>query len=452
MASTDDDSMEKRLVHIKQEECDWGALEDLSVKLEDCEGTVSVFKEETAAIKLEELEDLSVGLEVKEHKNGDIFKQESYPGLQPPFTDLEQLATQQNSTKLKSELEEKFIEGNRREEEEEEEQQQSLRSAELHAEENDIFTMSSFVQPSLQCRLQHNQNKRKMKKLICESKNVSPASLQCSSPAVVKLQSTKAINSDQHMHKLLLHTGEKPYCCSDCGKRFFDSSTLQQHTQIHTGENLYCCSECGKRFSQASYFQRHKSVHTAEKPYCCSECGKQFLRNNSLQKHKVIHTGEKRHCCLECGKRFSQVSHLQSHKRIHTGEKPYCCCECGKQFSHSSSLRQHTRIHTGEKPFGCPVCGKHFSHVSHFHNHKRIHTGEKPYCCQECGKQCSRLSHLQRHIRIHTGEKPYCCSDCGKQFADRASLRYHTQVHTGEKASKSREIRISPKNDKRRNM
>ncbi|XP_039608598.1 uncharacterized protein LOC120528485 isoform X2 [Polypterus senegalus] len=131
MASAKEDGVDERTVDIKEEDCERLTPEDVRVKLEDHEERISVFKAEeeckgvTVAIKAEDLNDFSGGLELQKHETEDIFKQdaceESPSSLQPWSTNSGRLATQENSAELKSELsesEEKITEENGREGEE----------------------------------------------------------------------------------------------------------------------------------------------------------------------------------------------------------------------------------------------------------------------------------------------------------------------------------------------
>ncbi|KAH8407009.1 hypothetical protein KR222_003924, partial [Zaprionus bogoriensis] len=138
----------------------------------------------------------------------------------------------------------------------------------------------------------------------------------------------------------------RQYLCDICGKSYTQSSHLWQHLRFHQGVKPFVCQEenCGRKFTIRPDLNDHiRKCHTGERPYHCLVCGKRFLTGSVFYQHRLIHRGERRYECDECGKRFYRADALKNHQRIHTGEKPYDCPFCTKTFRQRGDRDKHVR-------------------------------------------------------------------------------------------------------------
>uniref|UniRef100_A0A8C2WTK1 C2H2-type domain-containing protein n=1 Tax=Cyclopterus lumpus TaxID=8103 RepID=A0A8C2WTK1_CYCLU len=142
-----------------------------------------------------------------------------------------------------------------------------------------------------------------------------------------------------------------------------------------TGNTSISSPECAGSSDHKGHLEKPTSSKTGEKPFQCSLCDKRFGFNNALKRHMSVHTGEKPfQCdkpfsCSVCGKTFTQKRNLNNHMTVHTGEKPFSCSVCGKTFTQKRNLNNHMTVHTGEKPFSCSVCGKSFTRKQRMKQH-----------------------------------------------------------------------------------
>ncbi|XP_052764927.1 zinc finger and SCAN domain-containing protein 5B-like isoform X1 [Mya arenaria] len=79
------------------------------------------------------------------------------------------------------------------------------------------------------------------------------------------------------------------------------------------GYSFSCCY-CSKVFSSIGNLKRHTLTHTGEKPFQCEMCHRRFSQKSSMKTHvKLFHTGEKPFQCPVCLKPFALKAYVRSH-------------------------------------------------------------------------------------------------------------------------------------------
>uniref|UniRef100_A0AAZ3PB15 Zinc finger and BTB domain containing 48 n=1 Tax=Oncorhynchus tshawytscha TaxID=74940 RepID=A0AAZ3PB15_ONCTS len=242
------------------------------------------------------------------------------------------------------------------------------------------------------------------------------------------------------------HTGEMPNKCTSCSEQFMHKKDLRSHEiKIHGAPKPHACSLCSKAYLSKTELRLHEaSKHRGEKLFVCEECDHRASSRHGLQMHiKAIHRNERPFVCEYCNRAFTQKANLNMHLRVHTGEKPHQCHLCGKTFRTQASLDKHHRTHTGERPYSCEFCNQRFTEKGPMLRHVASkHQEDRPHCCKICGKTFKAVEQLHVHVRRHQGMRKFECEKCGYKFTRQAHLRRHVQVHTRTENYNPRERKL----------
>ena len=88
------------------------------------------------------------------------------------------------------------------------------------------------------------------------------------------------------------HSGKERFPCKfdvGCLKRFLTNKALERHiSAVHKKEKTNICDECGKAFNQPIQLKTHSRIHTGETPFECDKCKKKFRFASSRHNHKCV--------------------------------------------------------------------------------------------------------------------------------------------------------------------
>ncbi|XP_074657185.1 uncharacterized protein LOC141910349 [Tubulanus polymorphus] len=217
----------------------------------------------------------------------------------------------------------------------------------------------------------------------------------------------------------------------------------------------FSCPICGKCYSTKRHLARHTFIHTGEKPYGCIVCKKRFNRRDNVRNHIRLQHG------FELPWRYPltvAADDNEGERRTTTtvtgaGDDPSAARVTGDEQAYLFDPLKKTwfcahvlspagfppNLLTGDQNKNLPEIprSKDISNSTHFWLFSDAVTRPARAApapsleCHVCGKFFSRTGHLNRHLLIHTGLKPYECMVCKKRFNRKDALRCHIRLRHG---------------------
>ncbi len=251
---------------------------------------------------------------------------------------------------------------------------------------------------------------------------------------------TSRSNLDRHAR---LHTGQKPYVCSKCGKAF----SRKDHLTNHAAKHAFKCGKCLKRFVDRESLNSHYAQeHNCVLSNVCEHCNKGFTDAKVYAEHVKTHpevSGSRhpvRHrpfSCIRCSFTCSTRLDLLKHKQIHRDvQSVYSCLACSERFGDPVLYSQHFSGHKNEVGvFECCMCRKIYKTLQDLRSHEAAHleiaetdaAKQDDFTCPYCSKTFQSEIRLSEHISIHEGHRKFRCGSCDQGFTSPAALKQHEE-------------------------
>lgn len=153
---------------------------------------------------------------------------------------------------------------------------------------------------------------------------------------------------------------------------------MRRHKRIHTGDKPFLCTHCGKTFTQVANMKRHMLTHTSDvkdKLYPCPICGVELASRADVRSHVARDHDQKKTSKLpehdatvaSAANQMQEENERKSTDHQAPGEEAHACNLCDKVYVSNANLLDHMRrahvTNPAAKEHQCETCGKTFCQV-----------------------------------------------------------------------------------------
>ncbi|XP_025106288.1 transcription factor E4F1-like isoform X2 [Pomacea canaliculata] len=235
--------------------------------------------------------------------------------------------------------------------------------------------------------------------------------------------------------------GSRPFTCDVCSMKFKELPVLKAHMLTHSNVRQYRCTYegCPYAFKTKGSLTRHIRRHTGERPYSCEACGRKFAESGALTRHMRA-----RNPCISktdadlprYGKKWSYVPNIPAVVGSGDGVTdeflpvvPGDTVTLVQEGEDGEQIITQAQIISSSEDVGAFEMEMEEGEIKESEVEDTTADFENLALtqCRVCKEECVELEALRIHLRTHLADLNFRCSLCHFVAETREELQTHLQ-------------------------